>query len=287
MQNNGHICSSGRCCSHAGFCVSSSRYVKINVDSVKGIGKDYCAVPQNCQRHFGFCDSDVTPTGLNTSFDHRQLVGKVSYEKMIDRCSTPRTIALTFDDGPSDNTGQVLDILHSYGAHATFFIAGNNNGKGPIDQTEKWVKLIRRIDAEGHQVASHGWSHPHMDKIPSWERKQDMYKNERAIANIIGRYPAYMRAPYIECSVDSGCMGDMKSLGYHVVSWQVDSTDWAHENDLSAMMHAVDVAFTSTRDDGSMLFIQHDTISKSAIDLTGYILTKAAQKKWKGSYIAS
>lgn len=125
---------------------------------------------------------------------------------------------MTFDDGPSANTLELLKVLKDAGAKATFFIGANNNHKGEIDKVDRWVDSIKRMDFDGHQVASHTWSHPHMDKISSHQRKDEMYKTERALANIIGKYPSYMRSPYVQCSVKSGCMKDMSTLAYHVVS---------------------------------------------------------------------
>ena len=60
-----------------------------------------------------------------------------------------------------------------------------------------------------------------------------MYKNERAIANVIGKYPTFVRAPMIRCN--DKCMDDMKSLGYHVVDWQFDSEDWKEEKPANRM----------------------------------------------------
>ena len=125
---------------------------------------------------------------------------------------------MTFDDGPSKNTLGLLDLLRDNDAKATFFIGANNNHKGEIDITDRWVQAIKRMDFEGHQVASHGWSHPHLDATPSKQRKEEMYKTERALANILGKYPIYMRAPYIECSEETDCLKDMHDLGYHIVN---------------------------------------------------------------------
>jgi peptidoglycan/xylan/chitin deacetylase (PgdA/CDA1 family) len=64
-------------------------------------------------------------------------------------------VALSYDDGPYIYTEQLLDTLKQYGFHATFFITGNNNGKGEIDITSPYPDLTERMIAEGHQVASH------------------------------------------------------------------------------------------------------------------------------------
>ena len=144
-------------------------------------------VPHRCQKAFGRCDSDTIPSGANTSTDARPFVGKVTYDHRIEHCLQERTIALTFDDGPSQHTHELLDLLATYNAKATFFVSGNNNGKGAIDTTKQWFDVVRRMIAEGHQVGSHTFDHARLSKVPSELRKIELLKNERAIANIIGQ----------------------------------------------------------------------------------------------------
>lgn len=150
-------------------------------------------VPQNCQKAFGRCDSDIIPGGVSTILDPRPLVGDVSYDTRIAHCHKERTIALTFDDGPSEYTSDLLDLLAKYDAKATFFITGNNNGKGEIDTTKQWFDLIKRMVAEGHQVGSHTFDHVRLSTTSAELRKLEILKNERAIANIIGKgYPIHL-----------------------------------------------------------------------------------------------
>ena len=112
-----------------------------------------------------------------------------------------------------------------------------------------------------------------------------MYKMERAMSNIIGKYPTVMRPPYVRCG--QGCTKDMQSLGYNVVYWGVDSTDWQYPTDLTAMTEAVDAAFDKEDDNGHIMMIQHDTIPMSALELTKHILTRAEEKGWKGVVVLS
>jgi peptidoglycan/xylan/chitin deacetylase (PgdA/CDA1 family) len=76
------------------------------------------------------CDANVIPGGLNTSSIPRPKTGTVLYGSTgIYDCQKPGDVALTFDDGPYIYTMKILDLLDQYGAKATFFITGNNNGK--------------------------------------------------------------------------------------------------------------------------------------------------------------
>ena len=123
-----------------------------------------------------------------------------------------------------------------------------------------------------------------MDAASSEARITEIHKTERALANILGKYPTFMRAPYVKCSRSTGCIQDMKSLGYTVISWHIDSTDWEHEFDLEAMKTAVDAAFNS--DINNMLLIQHDTLPVSALQLTPHVLEQVANKHWKAVTVA-
>lgn len=258
-------CPTGQCCSSAGYC---------------GTTKEFCADP-DCQWPFGTCDSNQTPAGTTTLNDPRPLIGQVSYDNDIYECTQANVVALTYDDGPYIYTNQLLDVLKSYGFKATFFITGNNLNKGAIDVTEPWPTIIRRMVAEGHQIASHTWSHYSLSNIPSNVRKDQMVKNERAIANIIGKYPTYMRPPYSQCSQESGCIADMKALGYHRVYFDLDTQDYLNPNSIQKSKDIVK-QILGTVGPTDYLAIQHDLVQQSVANLTSYFLDLIKAKGWKG-----
>lgn len=202
-------CTNNECCSHAGYC---------------GTGADYCQVPGNCQRAFGRCDSDAWPDTQRVTYDTSYRHLDKSVPAIITKCTKPKTLALTYDDGPSEFTPMLLDVLDDHNAKATFFVGGNINGKGSIDE-QKWTTIIRDAFQRGHQIGTHTWSHPHMSKISKHDRYTEIVKNESALRMILGKVPRYLRAPYIECSADSGCLKDVKDLGLQLVEWQYDSED--------------------------------------------------------------
>ncbi|KAK5061555.1 hypothetical protein LTR84_008099 [Exophiala bonariae] len=252
----------------------------------KGNGTEFCAVPAKCQPDFGYCDSKAVPSGYNTLNDARPNIGGVSYGQLITRCKVNGTIALTYDDGPTENTDELLDILNEAGVKATFFVTGIANGLGALDQTDARAKSIGRMSREGHQIASHTWSHFNLNNLSTYDRRAEMAKNEQALVNIIGKYPTYMRPPFLQCSVNGGCQRDMRDLGYHIVGYSTDSTDWMHEGDLNAMINATDAALNATDASGNMLLIQHDSIRFSAINLTQHILPQIAKKGWRGKCVS-
>lgn len=184
-----------------------------------GVGPDYCNGP-DCQLDYGpACDANKIPAGTNTSSIPRPALGSIPYGGAgIYQCIAPGTIALTYDDGPYIYTSYILDVLKSYHSKATFFITANNNGKGQIDDPNTiYPAIIRRMLAEGHQIAGHTWTHQDLSKVTPTQRRDQMIKNEMALRNILGFFPTYMRPPYSSCDAPSGCQADMRTLGYHIV----------------------------------------------------------------------
>ncbi|MGF7059202.1 polysaccharide deacetylase family protein [Brassicibacter mesophilus] len=99
-----------------------------------------------------------------------------------------KTVYLTFDDGPSEITEQVLDILKENNIKATFFVVGN--------KTETGKSLLKRIDNEGHSIGNHTYSHDykyiykHVDNFFN-----DLYKNDKMIYEATGKHTKIIRFP--------------------------------------------------------------------------------------------
>ena len=66
-----------------------------------------------------------------------------------------KLLAITFDDGPGNNTGALLDGLAERGVHATFFVNGVN--------ASGWPETLKRIVNEGHQLANHTYNHKNLN----------------------------------------------------------------------------------------------------------------------------
>lgn len=267
-QGGNAVCAAGLCCSASGFC---------------GTGINYCTDP-DCQFNFGTCDSNTTPAGASTINDPRPVLGGVTYTDDIFDCIQANTVALTFDDGPYQYTDQLLNILKQYNFKATFFITGNNLHKGAIDVTTPYPTIIKRMIAEGHQVASHTWSHYDLSLLTTAQRVQQMVKNERAIANIIGRYPTYMRPPYSSCSQESGCWNDMATLGYHRTYFDLDTQDYLNQSP-QTIQNSKDIVSSALRNAAQgtdFLSIQHDIGQQSVANFSSYYFDLINTKGWRG-----
>jgi peptidoglycan/xylan/chitin deacetylase (PgdA/CDA1 family) len=191
------------------------------------------------------------------------------------------TVAITYDDGPYIYTDRVLDMYAAAGFKATFFITGINIGKGAID--EQWRTVIQRMVAEGHQVASHTWSHQDLSKITEAQVYDQMVKNEMAIRNIIGKYPTYMRPPYSSCN--EVCQKVLKQLGYVVSYFDLDTDDYNQltkekiEIAKNNFRNAVNSANPATDD---KLAIAHDIHELTALNLTVTMIETLQARGFKG-----
>jgi len=99
-----------------------------------------------------------------------------------------RKVYLTFDDGPSSNTGEILDILAEYDVKATFFVVGK--------EEEKYQPLYKRIVEEGHTLAMHSYSHKYNEIYQSKESYvEDLTKLQEFLYDTTGVWCRYCRFP--------------------------------------------------------------------------------------------
>ncbi len=141
--------------------------------------------------------------------------------RRVARVNVPgKYVALTFDDGPSASyTPKVLDILRRHGAHATFFVLGENAACNKA--------ILARAAAEGHEIASHTWDHANLTKLSHEQIASQMDRTAAVVQEATGRNPALMRPPYGATNRD---IVDymMTQYGMPSVLWDVDTVDWKH-----------------------------------------------------------
>jgi peptidoglycan/xylan/chitin deacetylase (PgdA/CDA1 family) len=132
--------------------------------------------------------------------------------------SDQKVIALTFDDGPSEYTTQILDLLNQYGAHATFFEIGQN--------VEKYPEISKAVVDQGSQVASHTYDHPdNLTTLSESQVKSELQQAQEAIYNATGVTTTTFRGPngYFGPETWSKA-GDLVTTD---VYWNLDSGDWS------------------------------------------------------------
>ncbi|KAL0571616.1 hypothetical protein V5O48_010350 [Marasmius crinis-equi] len=140
--------------------------------------------------------------------------------QVFSTCAQPNTVALTFDDGPWEYMFDISDTLTQNGAKGTFFFNGDNFGC-IYDQAQ--IDEVKYAFNQGHQVASHTWSHPHLTTLSSDQINDEMQRVEQALQRIVGVVPAFMRPPYGEYNDDVQSIAGAR--GQSLVLWDFDAGD--------------------------------------------------------------
>lgn len=127
-------------------------------------------------------------------------------------------VRLTFDDGPHpDGTAAILDLLGEFGVTATFFVVG--------EQVVRHSALCRRMIAEGHEIAVHGWDHRCLLRVGPAETLRLIARSAATVAGETGRRPARYRPPYGVFSLAG--LGACRRLSLTPTWWTAWGRDWS------------------------------------------------------------
>jgi cellulose synthase/poly-beta-1,6-N-acetylglucosamine synthase-like glycosyltransferase/peptidoglycan/xylan/chitin deacetylase (PgdA/CDA1 family) len=132
-----------------------------------------------------------------------------------------RHVVLTFDDGPSRWTPQILEVLERRHVRATFFVVGARVAERP--------DLLRRMSDAGDEIGVHTFTHVNLADVPSWRRRVELDQTQLAIAAATGRTTDLIRMPY-SSRVDALTASDWHALvdagNYRAVFTDLDTKDW-------------------------------------------------------------
>ena len=129
---------------------------------------------------------------------------------------TRPVVALTFDDGPSEYTEGILDLLTAYDGAATFCIVGN--------RVANYEEQIRAIAAQGSEIATHTWSHKKLTALSASETERQIMQAVEAVQKIVDVPVRFIRPPY--GSVNDNVRAVARRLGMPIVEWSIDTEDW-------------------------------------------------------------
>lgn len=132
-------------------------------------------------------------------------------------CGKVPCVALTFDDGPSVYTSQLLDILKENKVKATFFVLGKS--------ANVQKKTLLRTFQEGHQIGNHSWDHKDLKKLSKAAIEQQIYDTNDVIKSITGVAPHVMRPPYGSYNSTVTAAAKMP-----IILWNLDPLDWKDRN---------------------------------------------------------
>ncbi|RPK30463.1 polysaccharide deacetylase family protein [Paenibacillus xylanexedens] len=150
-------------------------------------------------------------------------------------------VGLTFDDGPSGNTTNMLNALKQAGLRATMFNVGQN--------AQNNQSLVTAQVAAGMWIGNHSYTHPNMTTLNSSQMSSEITRTQQTIQSITGSSPKLFRPPY--GATNATLKSVVSQNGLKEVLWNVDSQDW---NGASA---AQIVAAVNTMKSGDVI-LMHD-----------------------------
>ena len=161
----------------------------------------------------GCAEVDTTaPSTVRTEGAHGAPAGLGTVD-----CREAKCIALTFDAGPSENSARLLDILKEKKVPATFFLLGKRH-------IDTYPELVKRMAAEGHEVASHTWDHKILTRISDEGIREELRRPNEEIERLTGHKPTLMRPP--QGRTDADVHRICKELGLAEVLWSVTAKDY-------------------------------------------------------------
>jgi peptidoglycan-N-acetylglucosamine deacetylase len=134
------------------------------------------------------------------------------------------SVALTFDDGPSESTPALLDVLARHNARATFFMCGANVLRLP--------HLAQRAAAEGHELANHTFRHPYLYRTGFRRIDAEIAETQDAIEKVTGHRPVLFRPPFGVRWF--GLYAALRRQNLAVVMWSACVFDWSRPEDAIA-----------------------------------------------------
>jgi len=192
------------------------------------------------------------------SIEYQELYPDL-YAKLAKETKTvPDTVYLTFDDGPSNRTAEILDILKKKEIKATFFIIGKEGNK------EK--DLLKRMADEGHTIGIHTYSHVYSNIYDSVESYLDDFSQTyHLIYDTTGVKPEVFRFPGGSINKYSAqdyeeIIAEMTRRGFTYYDWNASSGD-ANFNATANSVYNNTVQSSEGKD--RIILLMHDSISKS------------------------
>jgi peptidoglycan/xylan/chitin deacetylase (PgdA/CDA1 family)/tetratricopeptide (TPR) repeat protein len=201
----------------------------------------------------------------------------------------PKTILLTFDDGPHPKyTDQILEILKQHKIQAVFFEVGKNLGtiapNGDVRLTPS-AQASYRILAAGSALGNHSYSHPVLPKLDSEAQAREIDTTNKLLAYIVKSAPTVFRPPY--GATNDAVLNLVQTDHLKPMIWNIDSMDWADPVPNSIVQRVL----SEVQKQGRGIILFHD-IHKQAIAVLPQVietLEKDGYKfaSWDGSAVTT
>ena len=178
----------------------------------------------------------------------------------------PKTVALTFDDGPHPvYTKKLLEGLSERGVRASFFLIGKS-----IDGNEA---LVARMKEDGHLIGNHSQEHAQLTKEDVGTACEQINSTSQKIFEITGEMPSCIRPPFGSWSDELD-----RCVPMQVVLWDIDTLDWKTKDKEKIVQHVL-----KNVEDGSIILVHdvYETSVEAALEIVdllqqrGYLFVTA------------
>ena len=171
-------------------------------------------------------------------------------------------LALTFDDGPGQYTDTLLDCLEENGAHATFFMVGQNVGS--------YTSEVQRMVDIGCELGNHSWDHADMTSLSLDGVANEFASTDDALIQACGQPATVARCPY-----GSGSSDIWYAAGKPFFMWSLDTLDWKNRN----VQMNYDAVMNGDLTDGTII-LMHD-IHPESVDAACQLIPDLIAKGYR------
>ncbi|WP_249668878.1 polysaccharide deacetylase family protein [Bacillus altitudinis] len=164
-----------------------------------------------------------TSTSLKAK-DHSTRTLDQQFRTNPNQQTTNKMVFLTFDDGPSATSNQLLNVLKAHQVKATFFMLG--------PQIQAHQAAVKRLYQEGHQLGLHGMTHDINRFYQNSESPaNEMREAQLILASVTGVYTRLVRTPYGSVpNLTYDQKVRLNQYGFIYWDWTIDSLDWRYKN---------------------------------------------------------
>ena len=188
--------------------------------------------------------SELSSTiSLVSSKQQEETISIGKQQSIID--PTKPVVALTFDDGPSCYTEEILETLRRNEVCATFFVLGN--------KVEDYQEVLKKSVSYHNELGNHSYNHKWLSRLPINSLKEQIEKTQQVLQETLSYQPKYLRPTY-------GSVNDRirKNTELKIVLWTVDTKDWKITN----VDRIIEKATTNIKDGD--IILMHDIFERSS-----------------------
>ena len=188
--------------------------------------------------------SELSSTiSLVSSKQQEETISIGKQQSIID--PTKPVVALTFDDGPSRYTEEILETLRRNEVCATFFVLGN--------KVEDYQEVLKKSVSYHNELGNHSYNHKWLSRLPINSLKEQIEKTQQVLQETLSYQPKYLRPTY-------GSVNDRirKNTELKIVLWTVDTKDWKITN----VDRIIEKATTNIKDGD--IILMHDIFERSS-----------------------